>query len=89
MMLKTYTRDDTKAVQTSQQSNLQAGVVAPGLLRLLSWRGVQPHEAVVPQDERGSAGEVVEVSLLPLDQGGRQLHQHTLAQLHSTGDTSV
>lgn len=61
--------------------HLQAGVEAPGLLLLLLRRGIQPHKAIIPQDDGGTTWQVVEVCFLPLDQRRRQLYQHPLAQL--------
>jgi len=66
-------------------SHLQAGVEAAGLLVHLARRGVEPHEAVVAQDDGRSAGEVVEVGLLPFDQRRWDLHEHSLAQLTIKG----
>lgn len=62
-------------------SHLQAGVEAPSLLFLLCRRGIQPHKAIIPQDNGCTTWQIVEMSFLPLDQRRRELHQDALAQL--------
>lgn len=67
-------------------THLQVGSEAPRALFFVLRRWVDPDEAIVPQNHGGPTGQVMEVSLLPLDQGWRNLDQHPLAELkkHST-----
>lgn len=62
-------------------SHLQAGVEAPSLLFLLCRRGIEPHKAIIPQDNGRTTWQIVEMCFLPLDQGWRELHEDALAQL--------
>lgn len=62
-------------------SHLKVGVEAPRLLPLLFRCGIQPNKAVIPEDNGGTAWQVVEMRFLPLDQRRRKLHQHSLTQL--------
>lgn len=62
-------------------SHLQAGVEAPSLLFLLRRRGIQPHKAIIPENNGCTTWQIVEMCFLPLDQRWRELHEYTLAQL--------
>ena len=72
---------DGEALWWFSGPHLQAGVEAPRLLVQLARCGVQPHKAVVAQDDGGSARKVVEVSLLSFNQRWRDLDKHSLPQL--------
>lgn len=62
-------------------SHLHASVEAPSLLFLLCRRGIEPHKAIIPQDNGRTTWQIVEMCFLPLDQGWRELHEDALAQL--------
>lgn len=61
--------------------HLQAGVEAPSLLFLLRRCGIEPHKAIIPQDNGRATWQIVEMCFLPLDQRWRELHEDALAQL--------
>lgn len=63
------------------ESHLQAGVEAPSLLFLLCRCGIEPHKAIIPQDNGRTTWQIVEMCFLPLDQGWRELHEDALSQL--------
>lgn len=58
-----------------------AGVETASLLILLSRSGIQPHKAVITQDDGGAAREVMEMCFLSFDERWRNLDEHSLAKL--------
>lgn len=68
--------------------HLQAGVEAPSFLLLLFRRGIQPHKAIIPEDDGCTTWQVVKMCFLPLDQRRRKLYQHSLTQLIVRGSRS-
>lgn len=70
-------------------SHLQAGVEAPSLLLQLLRCRIQPHKAIIPEDDGRTTWQVVEMCFLPLDQGRRKLDQHSLTQLMFKGNKKM
>lgn len=64
--------------------HLQVCNEASRILLFVLWGWVDPDEAVVAQDDGRPTWQVMEMRLLPLDQGWGHLHQDPLAQLMET-----
>lgn len=62
-------------------SYLKAGVETPSFLLLLARCWIQPHKAIIPQDNGCATRQVVEMCFLPLDQRRGKLDQYSLTQL--------
>jgi hypothetical protein len=87
-LLKRAAEDSLKKAQWRQHhssprtatrvTHFQVGDEAPGILVFVLWCRVDPDEAVVTQNHRGTTWQVMEVSLLPFYQGGRNLDQNPL-----------